>query len=129
MKNNKIYCKIKIAIYCPQGSGTLRQQLIMMHGIAWCFMVLRILYVFTKVNLWVTFTRDLNAIHNYRYQEKAVQCYRNQHWKPVSYHTVGQEGKEGKEVEAHPVTSPTMVTSTTMGRGICFLQLCNKTKY
>ena len=32
----------------------------------------------------------------YTYQEKAVQCYRNQHWKPVSYHTVGQEGKEGK---------------------------------
>ena len=30
----------KIAIYCPQGSGTLRQQLIMMHGIAWSFMVL-----------------------------------------------------------------------------------------
>ena len=83
-----------MALYCPQGSGILRQQLIMMHGIAWCFMVLRILYVFTKVNLWVTFTRDLNAIHNYRYQEKAVQCYRNQHWKPVSYHTVGKEGQE-----------------------------------
>ena len=30
----------KIAIYCPQGSGTLRQQLIMMHGIAWSVMVL-----------------------------------------------------------------------------------------
>ena len=30
---------------------------------------------------------------------------------------------------AHPVTSPTMVTSTTIGRGICFLQLCNTTKY
>ena len=23
----------KMAIYCPQGSGTLRQQLLMMHGI------------------------------------------------------------------------------------------------
>ena len=31
---------IKIAIYCPQGSGTLRQQLLMMHGIAWYCMVL-----------------------------------------------------------------------------------------
>ena len=26
---------IKMALYCPQGSGTLRQQLLMMHGIAW----------------------------------------------------------------------------------------------
>ena len=26
----------------------------------------RILYVFTKVNLWVTFTRDFHAIHNYQ---------------------------------------------------------------
>ena len=25
----------KMAIYCPQGSGTLRQQLLLMHGIAW----------------------------------------------------------------------------------------------
>ena len=24
-------CLIKMAIYCPQGSGTLRQQLLMMH--------------------------------------------------------------------------------------------------
>ena len=24
-----------MAIYCPQGSGTLRQQLLMMQGIAW----------------------------------------------------------------------------------------------
>ena len=31
---------IKIAIYCPQGSGTLRQQLLMMHGIAWYCRVL-----------------------------------------------------------------------------------------
>ena len=30
----------KIAIYCPQGSGTLRQQLLSMHGIAWYCMVL-----------------------------------------------------------------------------------------
>ena len=30
----------KIAIYCPQGSGTLRQQLLSMHGIAWCCLVL-----------------------------------------------------------------------------------------
>ena len=27
------YCK-KWPLYCPQGSGTLRQQLLMMHGIA-----------------------------------------------------------------------------------------------
>ena len=25
----------KMALYCPQGSGTLRQELLMMHGIAW----------------------------------------------------------------------------------------------
>ena len=30
----------KWPIYCPQGSGTLRQQLLMMHGIAWYCMVL-----------------------------------------------------------------------------------------
>ena len=30
----------KMAIYCPQGSGTLRQQLLMIHGIAWYCMVL-----------------------------------------------------------------------------------------
>ena len=39
----------------------------------------------------------------------------------------GAGGEEGRL--AHPVTSPTMVTSTTIGRGICFLQLCNTTKY
>ena len=32
--------KIKMAIYCPQGGGTLRQQLSIMHGIAWFCMVL-----------------------------------------------------------------------------------------
>ena len=32
--------EIKMAIYCPQGSGTLRQQLLMMHGIAWYCIVL-----------------------------------------------------------------------------------------
>ena len=31
---------LKMALYCPQGSGTLRQQLLMMHGIAWYCMVL-----------------------------------------------------------------------------------------
>ena len=30
----------KMAIYCPQGSVTLRQQLLIMHGIAWFCMVL-----------------------------------------------------------------------------------------
>ena len=39
----------------------------------------------------------------------------------------GRRGRRGRL--AHPVTSPTMVTSTTIGRGICFLQLCNTTKY
>ena len=29
-----------MAIYCPQGSGTLRQQLLSMHDIAWFCMVL-----------------------------------------------------------------------------------------
>ena len=32
--------ELKIAIYCPQGSGTLRQQLLIMHGIAWYYMTL-----------------------------------------------------------------------------------------
>ena len=31
---------IKMALYCPQGSGTLPQQLSMMHGIVWYCMVL-----------------------------------------------------------------------------------------
>ena len=31
---------IKMAMYCPQGSGTLRQQLLMMHGFAWYCIVL-----------------------------------------------------------------------------------------
>ena len=30
----------KMAIYCPQGSGTLRQQLLIMQGIAWFCIVL-----------------------------------------------------------------------------------------
>ena len=30
----------KWPLYCPQGSGTLRQQLLMFHGIAWYCMVL-----------------------------------------------------------------------------------------
>ena len=34
-----IMIMIKMAIYCPQGSGTLRQQSLMMHGIAWYNMV------------------------------------------------------------------------------------------
>ena len=32
--------KKKWPLYCPQGSGTLRQQLLMMHSIAWYCMVL-----------------------------------------------------------------------------------------
>ena len=55
----------------------------------------RILHVFKKVNLCFTCTRDFHAIHNCTYQEKAVQCYRNQHWKPVSYHTGGAGGEGG----------------------------------
>ena len=31
---------VKMAIYCPQGSGTLRQQLLSIQGIAWYCMVL-----------------------------------------------------------------------------------------
>ena len=30
----------KMALYCPKGSGTLRQQLLMMHGDAWYCIVL-----------------------------------------------------------------------------------------
>ena len=30
---------LKMAIYCPQGSGTLRQQLLSLHDIAWYCMV------------------------------------------------------------------------------------------
>ena len=36
-----IYSRLKMAIYCPQGSGTLRQQLSSMHDIAWYCMVLQ----------------------------------------------------------------------------------------
>ena len=32
--------QLKMALYCTQGSGTLCQQLLMMHGIAWYCMVL-----------------------------------------------------------------------------------------
>ena len=39
----------KMAKYCPQGSGTLRQQLLMMHGIAWCFMVLHVIAFYCMV--------------------------------------------------------------------------------
>ena len=31
---------LKMALYCPQGSGTLHQLLLMMHGIKWYCMVL-----------------------------------------------------------------------------------------
>ena len=37
------YGQVKVKkwpLYCPQGSGTLRQQLLMMHGIEWYCMVL-----------------------------------------------------------------------------------------
>ena len=37
---NVVFHKTKMALYCPQGSGTLRQQLLSMHGIAWYCMVL-----------------------------------------------------------------------------------------
>ena len=33
-------CYEKWPLYCPQGSGTLRQQLLMTHGIAWYCMAL-----------------------------------------------------------------------------------------
>ena len=35
---------LKMALYCPQGSGTLSQQLLMMHGITWYCMVLHLLH-------------------------------------------------------------------------------------
>ena len=38
-----ISASLKMAMYCPQGSGTLRQQLLMMHGIAWYCIVLHII--------------------------------------------------------------------------------------
>ena len=40
---NVVFHKTKMALYCPQGSGTLRQQLLSMHGIAWYCMVLHYL--------------------------------------------------------------------------------------
>ena len=40
LDNKKITLRIKMAIYCPQGSGTLRQQLLIIHGIALYCMVL-----------------------------------------------------------------------------------------
>ena len=36
----ELLMELKIAIYCPQGSGTLCQQLLSMHGIALYHMVL-----------------------------------------------------------------------------------------
>ena len=39
MLNGSILMR-QMAMYCPHGSGTLRQQLLMMHGIAWYCMVL-----------------------------------------------------------------------------------------
>ena len=42
-KERMISTMIKMAIYCPQGSGTLRQQLLMMHGIALYCMVLHVI--------------------------------------------------------------------------------------
>ena len=40
MTNQLTKIRKKMAIYCPQGSGTLCQQLSNMHGIAWYCMVL-----------------------------------------------------------------------------------------
>ena len=39
MLNGSILMR-QMAMYCPHGSGTLRQQLLMMHGIAWYCIVL-----------------------------------------------------------------------------------------
>ena len=38
--SHRMLCFLKMAIYCPQGSGTLRQHLLMMHGIGWYCIVL-----------------------------------------------------------------------------------------
>ena len=40
LNKKKSFCMLKMAIYCPQGSGTLRQQLLSMHCISWYCMVL-----------------------------------------------------------------------------------------
>ena len=42
----------KMALYCPQGSYTLRQQLLMMHGIAWYCMVLHDIAWYYMVLAW-----------------------------------------------------------------------------
>ena len=34
-ENANMMMLIKMALYCPQGSGTLRQQLLKMHGVEW----------------------------------------------------------------------------------------------
>ena len=44
-----------MALYCPQGSGTLRQQLLMMNGIAWYCIVLHGTALYSMVlqgNAW-----------------------------------------------------------------------------
>ena len=51
----ELLTELKMAIYCPQGSGTLRQQLLMMYGIAWYCMVLRCIAWYCMVlhgNAW-----------------------------------------------------------------------------
>ena len=48
---------LKMAIYCPQGSGTLRQQLLMMHGIAWYCIVLHGIAWYCRVLLGIVWYR------------------------------------------------------------------------
>merc|ERR1712240_514051 len=45
----ELLTELKMAMYCPQGSGTLRQQLLMMHGIALYCMVLHGILLYCDV--------------------------------------------------------------------------------
>ena len=58
----------KWPLYCPQGSGTLRQQLLMMQGIAWyCMVIPHICHFFTRAKF----------LENKIYTEKARKLRQN----------------------------------------------------
>ena len=50
---------LKMALHCPQGSGTLRQQLFMMHGVAWYCMVLQRVALYCMVLHYLALIPDI----------------------------------------------------------------------
>ena len=57
---------IKMALYCPQGSGTFRQQLLMMHGIALYCMVLHGIACGPSVTLATVLLSVANEMYVYQ---------------------------------------------------------------